>query len=400
MQENLNLKKGQKAAKYSTFINLILALIKGVVGILSGSVALIADSIHSFSDIFSSLAVYVGLKLSQKQPNQKFPYGYYKVESIVSLIISLLIIITGFEIAFESFSDFLNPSTIQFPILSLLTALISGLVSYFLARYKVNIGEEIDSQSLINDGKHSLMDVFSSLIVFAGIFASYIGLIGFQGLSGVLISVLIIYVGLKLGRDDILVLLDSGINPDKFEIIKEVALGIKSVEGVSDIKIRKSGPYIFAELHLKLKRGESVKHASEISKELEIKLKNKIPVLRGLMVQIDPLNNEYKIIAVPIKNNNGLCSELNTHFGKSPYFIIVTVKNGVILYFKIIENSAMHNERKKGINTAKLLKNENIDILVIDNLSDGPKAVFADYLIKTTKSKGDALEEIIINASK
>lgn len=72
------LKRGERAAKYSTLTNLALSIIKGVFGVLSGSVALIADSIHSFSDIFASLAVYIGLKLSQRKPDEKFPYGYYR----------------------------------------------------------------------------------------------------------------------------------------------------------------------------------------------------------------------------------------------------------------------------------------------------------------------------------
>lgn len=97
----IDLKKGERAAQYSSLINLFLAIIKGIVGFLSGSIALIADSIHSFSDIFASLAVYIGLKLSRRKPDEKFPYGYYKVETFASLIVSALIIITGVEIAFD-----------------------------------------------------------------------------------------------------------------------------------------------------------------------------------------------------------------------------------------------------------------------------------------------------------
>jgi len=98
----IDFKKGEKAAKYSGIINFLLAIIKGVVGFYSGSIALIADSIHSFSDIVTSLAVYIGLKLSSRKPDEMFPYGYYKIETLTSLIVSILIILTGFEIALES----------------------------------------------------------------------------------------------------------------------------------------------------------------------------------------------------------------------------------------------------------------------------------------------------------
>lgn len=395
-----SLKKGEKAAKYSAYTNLFLALIKGIVGVLSGSVALIADSIHSFSDIFSSLAVYVGLKISQKKPDQKFPYGYYKVETLVSFIIALMIVITGFEIAFESFNDLLNPSIIQFPIISLLTALFSAVISYYLAKYKKNIGHEIGSQALINDGKHSLIDVFSSLIVFIGISASYMGYIGIQGISGIIISILIIYIGAKLGKNDVLVLLDASIDLDKVELIKKISLGVKGVAGVHDIKVRRSGPYIFVELHLELEKGESVKKAREISIEVEKNVKNEIHEVDSLTVQTELLQKNYQIIGVPLKNDQGLFSDVTTHFGKAKYFMIAKVKNGSIEMFTIKKNPTATDENKKGIKAAELLKEENVDILVIDNLSKGPKYVLYDYLVGTVKLKGNNLEEIIINAAK
>ncbi|MCK9151531.1 cation diffusion facilitator family transporter [Methanobacterium alcaliphilum] len=393
-----SLKKGEKAAKYSAYTNLILAVIKGIVGILAGSVALVADSIHSFSDIFSSLAVYVGLKISQKKPDQKFPYGYYKVETLVSLIISVLIVITGFEIAFESFNDFLNPSTIEFPIVSLLTAILSVVVSYYLAKYKEKIGKEIGSQALLNDGKHSMVDVFSSLIVFLGIFASYIGYVSIQGISGLMVSFLIIYIGAKLGKNDILVLLDAAIDPEKVELIKKTALSIEGVVGLHDIKIRRSGPYIFVEIHLELKRGESVKKARDITIQVEKNIKNQIHELDHIIIQSEPVQKNYQMIAVPLIDDQGLSSKITPHFGKAKFFIIAKVKGGTIESFMIKKNPAISSETKKGIKAAELLKEENVDVLVIEHLSEGPKYVLSDYLLGTSNVNGDNLEEIILNA--
>ena len=111
MMENeiLGLKKGERAAKYSTIANISLAIIKAVVGVLSGSIALLANSVHSFSDIFASLAVFIGLKLSQRKPDENFPYGYYKFETLSSLVISVIIIISGIEIAIESINGIITP---------------------------------------------------------------------------------------------------------------------------------------------------------------------------------------------------------------------------------------------------------------------------------------------------
>lgn len=193
----IDFKKGEKAAIYSSLINLLLAIIKAIIGFLSGSITLIADSIHSFSDIAAS--AYVGLKLSGRDTDEKFPYGYYKVESFASLIISILIIIMGIEIALESYKAFLNPNIIQIPLISLTVAALSVFISFLLARYKDKIGKEIGSQALINDGKHSFIDIFSSLIVFIGISSSFLGYLILQGILGFGCIFNYLY-GVKIGK--------------------------------------------------------------------------------------------------------------------------------------------------------------------------------------------------------
>jgi len=126
----IDLKKGEKAAKYSTLANLTLAVMKLVVGLFSGSIALLADAVHSFSDIFASVAVYIGLKLSQKEPDDKFHYGYYKFETLASLIVSVIIVLTGFEIVVESIKGIITPAQMTIPLLVITVSLISVVVSY------------------------------------------------------------------------------------------------------------------------------------------------------------------------------------------------------------------------------------------------------------------------------
>lgn len=392
------LKKGEKAAKYSGLISLLLAIVKGIVGFLSGSIALIADSIHSFSDIFASLAVYVGLKISRRRPDEKFPYGYYKVETLASLIISALIIITGVEIALESYTAILNPVTIGIPLVGLFVAALSALVSFLLARYKQDVGIKIGSQALINDGKHSFIDIFSSIIVFIGILSSYLGYLTVQGISGILVAILIVYLGLKLVKDDILVLLDANMDPEKINEIKSIALSIDSVEGVHDIKIRRSGPFLFAEIHLEIKRGLSVKEASEITLNIERTVKDRIENLDSLTVQIEPFKKEKLRVAVPIENREGLESEVSEHFARAPYILIADVFKGEITNTVIRDNPGTKLEKKKGIETAEFLGKEKVDILVANEVGEGPKYVLSDKLIDITSSKGKSLVEIIINA--
>jgi cation diffusion facilitator family transporter len=395
-----NLKKGGKAAIYSSLINFLLAIVKGVVGILSGSIALIADSIHSFSDIVASLAVYVGLRLSLRKPDEKFPYGYYKIESFASLIISAIIVATGIEIALESYNAFLNPGIIEIPFIALVIAALSALVSFLLARYKQEVGTKIGSQALINDGKHSFIDIFSSIIVFVGILASYLGYLRIQGISGILVSFLIIYMGLKLAKDDVLVLLDANMDPEKIEEIKTIAESVDGVEGVHAIKVRRSGPFVFAELHLETKKGLSVENASEITENVKKAVKDRIKNLDSLTVQIEPFKKQKLRVAVPVENRNGLQSDISEHFARAPYILIADVINGKIINSAIKENPGTKLEKKKGIESAEFLEKEKVDVLVSNEVGEGPKYVLSGKLIDIMAPKGKDLEEMILNVYK
>jgi len=392
-----NLKKGQKAAIYSSLANLLLAIVKGIVGLFSGSIALIADSIHSFSDIVASIAVFVGLKFAQRKPNEMFPYGYYKIESFVSLVVSAIIILTGIEIAFESVNAFLNPTIIDIPLISLFAAAFSALISYILARYKERIGKAIDSQALINDGKHSFIDIFSSLIVFVGILSSYLGYLSIQGISGILVALLIIYMGLKLAKDDVLVLLDASMDPGKIKEIRSIAADVKGVKGVHDLKVRRSGPFVFAELHLETQKGISVQKASDITEAVNKAVKNKIRNLDTLTVQIEPYKKLKLRVAIPVENKKGLQSEISEHFARAPFILIADVLDGEIKDLKIKKNPGIRLEKKKGLKTVEFLVKENVDVLIGNEVGEGPRYALNNNLIDLLLPKGETLEETILN---
>lgn len=223
------------------------------------------------------------------------------------------------------------------------------MVSFLLARYKQDVGRTIGSQAFINDGKHSFIDIFSSIIVFLGILSSYAGYLRVQGISGILVAILIIYVGLKLAKDDVLVLLDANMNPEKIEEIKTIAEGVNDVGGVHAIKVRRSGPFVFAELHLEIKKGLSVENASEITANVKRVVKNKIKNLDSLTVQIEPFKKERLRVAVPVENKSGLQSDISEHFARAPYILIADVVHGKIVSDVIKDNPGTELEKKRGI---------------------------------------------------
>lgn len=389
--------KGQRAAKYSTLTNLCLSIIKGSSGLMSGSVALIADSIHSFSDIFASLAVYIGLKLSQKKPDEKFPYGYYKTETMASLIVAVIILLGGLEIALQSLNGIIDPQPLKLPLIAILVAVISVAASLLLTRYEHKVGNEIKSPALMSDAKHSLIDVFSSLLVFVGILSSYLGYLSFQGVAGFMVALLIIWMGLKIGKNAVLVLLDASIDPKIMHQIESAALTVDGVEGVNSVKVRSSGPYLFGELHLETKKNVSVEKAHEISDKVEEMVRKDVEKLETLLVQVEPVKKDLIRFALPLKTRDGLNSVPSTHFGKVPYFLIWEVHNGEIKNYQIKDNPAQYLEKKRGIKTAEFLVNEKVDVLLGEELGEGPRYVLSGKVIHFISPEGSTTKEIMVN---
>jgi len=344
----MNIKEGETASKYSIVSNIVLMLIKGIIGYLSGNIALIADALHSFADVFSSAAVFIGLRLSQRKPDELFPYGYYRIETLASLLVSVMIIITGLEIGWDSLIYLMHPPpVVSMAAISLVVSLIAIVVSYAVAVYKERVGEKIGSKALINDGKHSYIDAVSSTLVFTGIIGEYMGLHGFQGFAGLIIAVIIVYVGSTLTKYNLLVLLDACIDKDSLELLRKTVLSVKGVEGVHAIRIRRSGPYLFGELHIEIERSLSADKIEDIISKINSEVKRVLPSIDHLIIQPETLKKDEIVVAVPLEDNQGIDSKISLHFGRAAYFIIARTRKGDIIDYEILENPARSLKKKE-----------------------------------------------------
>ena len=143
------LKQGEKTAGISTITIILFASVEGLIGFLSGNLILIIDALHNAADSVASFASWFGLKISQRKPTERFPYGYYKAESLATLFVSIFILYAAFVLLSEGYSKLYTVPKITMPLEALSIASVSAIGSYLLARYIKKTGEEIDSQSLI-----------------------------------------------------------------------------------------------------------------------------------------------------------------------------------------------------------------------------------------------------------
>ncbi len=385
-----SLRRGEKTAKLSSFTIALIGLAKGFVGAYSGSISLIAQAVDSLTHIFTSLAVYVGLRFARRQPTEKFPYGYYRAETFASLIVAIFIIISGIEIIRESILRFLHPTVVSSPYLTLSVAAISIPLLYFLAKYNKKIGEEINSQAIVGQAKDFALDVFSSVLVLVGVLFSYLDVLWIEPIMGVLISVLMLKTGVEIGRDSVLILMDAVLKPEDINKMRRIAEEIPGVLGVHDIKLRKSGPFCFGEMHIEVEKGLSVEKAYTITEEIEQKTKQEFKELETLMIHLGPTKKEKFRIAIPIEEDKGLESKPTPHFGSVPFFMLIDIDQGKTKNWIIKPNPGAKLSKKRGITAADFLIKEKVNMLLAGDLGAGPFHMLRDSFVEICKLSIDS----------
>jgi len=273
----------EKVAIISILANVILAGGKIIVGVFSGSAAILAEGIHSFMDIFSSAVGYIGIRISKKPEDKKHPYGHYKFEVLAGTIITLILLATGAGIIYEAYQKFLDPSLIKMPILAFGIMIFSAIINEIMARLKIHFGKKENSIALLSDGAHSRIDVYASLAVFAGLFLTKYWIYT-DSLLAFLIGAYIIKKSFSLGKEAIDSLLDVSAGPEIEEKIKSIAKE-ENIE-IDSLKTQKKGSAITANLEITLPNNLKVEEATKISESLRERLMEKIENLSYVAIQI------------------------------------------------------------------------------------------------------------------
>ena len=394
MEEKDKLRQGVRAARILTLASLTLTILKAIVGFASNSLVLITDALHSGSDLVMSLASFIGLKISQRKPNEKFPYGYYKAENIATFIIALLIIYGGVEAILKGVGSLTGTSEIRMPLLAMATALFASVVSYFVANHTKKIGEEIKSQSLIANGKERLLDVLSALMVFLAILLSYYHIKYVEGITTIIIAVFVIKVGIEAIKDSTLSLMDY--NPEVSMEVKKFLdkEGDKYKIRFNKLKLRRAGPFLMGEVNAEIPEKIELKRAYEILKIIDDKVSEKFDI-NSFRSFLKPREKNIVNVIVPLND-----SELSEHFGRANKFLFLRIdlKKKNILIKKEIKNPYVKKSIRAGLSTVKYLEektNRKIDFLITKQIGEISFHLLKDNLIEILKAEGKDLDEVI-----
>ena len=274
----------EKISIIGVLVNLLLAVAKIGVGILSNSAAVIAEGLHSGMDIVSSAVSYIGIRAAKKPVDKEHPYGHYKSEVIAGLIITIILFLTGLWIMYDAVIGFFAAKELAISYITLIVIAGSALVNEAMARLKIHYGKKSESMALLADGQHSRVDVFVSIGVFIGLFlVNY--WVHIDSLIAVAIGLYILIESIGLGKKTTDSLLDVKAEDEIENQIKDIA----RQQGVdlAELKTRKLGPLISAELKINIDPKLKVDEASAITRNLESRLTNEIPNLKYVVVQIE-----------------------------------------------------------------------------------------------------------------
>jgi len=391
------LKKGEKLASRAIFLESFLAGGKVLIGVLSGSAVLLSDAVHSISDIASIVISWLGLKIAQKDPNEKFHYGFYKAENLGALIISFLILYAGGQMIFSAWQRLWLFSSVRLPYLALAISLTDAIILFFFGNYEIKVGQEVGAESLTAMGRENRTHILSSSAVFLGTLAAIYKIPYVEGIVIFIISFLILQIGFETAKEALFALMD--VSPDQ-EITDKVAVILQKRAGIEDffdLKLRQAGPYILGEVKVAVRRQLDLKRVHKIADEIEEEIKKKIPKVDSFLVHIEPFESDFIHLVVPTLDQNDLKAKIAPRFGRSPNFLFINLEKGEIKGHYFLKNPYQNKKDKAGLAAAKILVKQKSDTLVTSKIGEISFYVLKDNLFDIYSAKGKIAQEVIDN---
>ncbi|MDE5978073.1 MAG: cation diffusion facilitator family transporter, partial [Turicibacter sp.] len=268
--------------------NFLLFIVKLLVGLFAGSIAVIADAFNNFSDMASSVITMVGVKLANRPPDKEHPYGHGRLEYISALIVAFMVMLVGIQFIQSSFKRIFNPSEINFEWVSFALLALSVLVKFWLSRFNKQIGEAIDSNALRAASIDALGDVFTSSTVLLSFLASHFTTFPIDGYAGVLVACFIMYAGYSLVKETISPLLGEAPDEALVNQIYERLLSFELITGVHDLMIHNYGVgRIIASVHAEIPSDIDVMTIHDVIDEAERQISEELNL--HLVIHMDPV---------------------------------------------------------------------------------------------------------------
>jgi cation diffusion facilitator family transporter len=286
--------------------SIILAAVAGLelaAALVSGSAGVLADGLHNFGDVSTTLALAAAFILSRRAPNRRFPYGYHRGEDLAGLVVLLLIIASAVASGVTSLEHLVHRPALSNTPLALATALLGFVGNEIVAQYKTVAGTRMSSVALVADGRHSRLDGLASLGAAVGVLGAMLGAPVLDPVAGLVVTAAIVAVAWETGRSVTGRLLDEA-DASLVETILSVAELTPGIVAVTDARARWTGRRVLAELTIELAPQETLAHAHAIGEEVRHRLYHHIEPLADVIVHLDPAGDDAAHVEVSHHDND------------------------------------------------------------------------------------------------
>lgn len=275
----------------SIAVNLMLSIFKLIAGLLASSGAMISDAIHSASDVFSTIIVIIGVKISGKASDEDHPYGHDRFECVASIILAILLGVTGVGIGLTGVQKLIagHYDTLAIPgILALAAAVISIVVKEIMYWYTRNAAKKISSGALMADAWHHRSDALSSVGSFVGIFGARMGFPMLDPLASVVICLFVVKAAVDIFRDAISKMTDRSCDQKTVNEMHDCIMNIRGVEGIDLLKTRSFGSKYYVDIEISADGNKKLWETHAIAENVHQAIEHQFPLVKHCMVHVNP----------------------------------------------------------------------------------------------------------------
>ena len=279
-----------RVSRTSILVNLFLSVFKLAAGLLSHSGAMVSDAIHSASDVFSTVIVIIGMKLSAKASDREHPYGHERMECVAAIVLAVVLLITGLLIGQDSIQKIRSAEdTLAIPgLLALAAAVLSILIKEWMFRYTRRSAKEIDSPALMADAWHHRSDALSSVGALIGIAGARMGFPVLDPLAGLVICVFIGKAAYDIFVDAINKMVDHSSDLETEQAIRSCALQHDLVQRIDLLRTREFGNRIYVEMEIAVDGTLSLTKAHDVAEAVHSDLEQSFPKVKHIIIHVNP----------------------------------------------------------------------------------------------------------------
>ncbi|MBI3383321.1 MAG: cation transporter [Aquabacterium sp.] len=280
----------KRSTLVSVAVNLVLTTVQVIVGVFAHSQALIADGIHSLSDLIADFVVLLANQHSRKEADEDHHYGHHRYETAASLVLGVLLLSVGIGMLWSAVHKLGDPELIpKVRPVALYVALAALVSKELLFRYMLAAAERVRSSMLVANAWHARSDAASSLVVALGIIGNLVGYPLLDPVAALIVGFMVTKMGWEFGWDALNDLMDRSVSDEQIEQIRELLTDTPGVQGVHDLRTRKMGDMIMVDAHLEVDGELSVRQGHDIAATARERVMRKLPVL-DVMTHLDPVS--------------------------------------------------------------------------------------------------------------